>query len=799
MTKRVKKIEAIEKTAVFREFHWDSSVKKMNGDVAEFTDINIIYGRNYSGKTTLSRIFRAMEIGELCEHFENSAFRLSFIDNGVVTQNRLTDHETTIRVFNEDFVRENLKFIFNPEDTVEAFAVLGDGNVGIQREIDELESRLGVDADEDSTGLYAERRNAKHASRQNEHAFNDGKDRLEKQLREKAINKDIGIKYQSDRFGDQNYDVTKFRKDLSKVKETNYKSLSDEKVTQCENLIQEKPLHSIPPLNCQVLKFEDLVSKSKVLVNKHVSKSAKIDRLVENPLLNQWVKDGIQRHESRRDSCGFCDNLISEDRWTQLERHFDKESEEFVKEIEELIEEINEETNSVEVLRQSVLHKSQIYSRYHEQIDEVENLLEESTIAYIKSLRNLTSQLCERKNNIFGQVLFKETKNFSEKLSTVLFQYEELRTQANDYTESLSQDQTNAKHDLRLNEVYKYQIEIGYENQLDSISALEEVWNESRRACDEVDSQIENYEQLLDSKRGELNDESKGAAKVNEYLNNYFENQYLTLRTVQDEKSSIDSPQTQFEILRNGERAYNLSEGECRLIAFCYFMAKLEDINTKNSKPIIWIDDPVSSLDSNHIFFVYSLLRTQIVDSNSYAQLFISTHNLEFLKYLKMMKGTGYNDKKGYFIVSREIDSSTLQVMPKYLKNYVTEFNFLFDHIYRCSELNSVDDGDHSIVYNFANDARKFLEIYLYYKYPNQGMNPNTLKIFFGDDDLSSTIASRLLNEYSHMKGVLERGTTPMELPEARQIAKKILIGLQRDDAQYSDLLRSIGIDPESV
>ena len=36
-------------------------------------------------------------------------------------------------------------------------------------------------------------------------------------------------------------------------------------------------------------------------------------------------------------------------------------------------------------------------------------------------------------------------------------------------------------------------------------------------------------------------------------------------------------------------------------------LEKLEDVETKGSKPIIWIDDPISSLDSNHIFFVWCI------------------------------------------------------------------------------------------------------------------------------------------------------------------------------------------------
>lgn len=90
------------------------------------------------------------------------------------------------------------------------------------------------------------------------------------------------------------------------------------------------------------------------------------------------------------------------------------------------------------------------------------------------------------------------------------------------------------------------------------------------------------------------------------------------------------------------KKAFHLSEGECSLIAFCYFMAKLDDIETKGNQPIIWIDDPISSLDANHIFFVYSLINAEIVTPEKYKdggeikerdrfkQLFISTHNLDF-------------------------------------------------------------------------------------------------------------------------------------------------------------------------
>ena len=59
-------------------------------------------------------------------------------------------------------------------------------------------------------------------------------------------------------------------------------------------------------------------------------------------------------------------------------------------------------------------------------------------------------------------------------------------------------------------------------------------------------------------------------------------------------------------------------------LPFCYFMAKLEDVETKGSKPIIWIDDPISSLDSNHIFFVYSLINAEIIEKEEEINKFVA-------------------------------------------------------------------------------------------------------------------------------------------------------------------------------
>ena len=266
-----------------------------------------------------------------------------------------------------------------------------------------------------------------------------------------------------------------------------------------------------------------------------------------------------------------------------------------------------------------------------------------------------------------------------------------------------------------MREVSDFANSIQYSTEELRINGLKTIADTKTQEKADIDFKIQNQIKSIEDKERLMNDEEKGAMKVNEYLNNFFGHDFLKLKAL-EEPDQLGGKKIRFEIIRNGKKAHHLSEGECSLIAFCYFMAKLEDIETKGSKPIIWIDDPISSLDGNHIFFIYSLINAELTSKNAFEQLFISTHNLDFLKYLKRLKG---------FFIKPDGKKTEL---------FVTEFNYLFHQIFKCSQISTIDDSNYSTFYNFANNARKFLEIYLYYKYPDSSDESLKLQKFFGGD-----------------------------------------------------------------
>lgn len=794
----IQKIKRIGNFGVFNSFDWGAEVLDKNGNALSFKKVNIIYGRNYSGKTTLSRILRGIETGKLSDKFESPSFSVSFDDNTEITQDSLLNHDKKVRVFNEDFVRDNLRFINNPDDDIEPFAIIGDNNNKIEMEITALETELGSKEEGKETGQYALYVHLSKEYEEAKEAFTEKQRELDSLLKNKATNRETGIKYKADRFGDQNYDTRKLQGDIDVVLSPEHHVLTKEQLSQYEKLIVEKPLPSIAQIHVPKLQLQQLLTQAEFLITKKIGSSDKIEELAKEAILNRWVRDGLNYHKGKRDKCAFCGNSISEKRWEALERHFDEESDKLEKDIDLLISRIEKE----QVLANTSLtiNKSDFYSKFHSQIDELIKIKQKSLDRYNSYLNQLNDLLKERKNDILNpqkNILdnFKNLKEILDGFNDVCVKYEEICIESNAYTAFLAKEQQDAKHALRLIEVLNFISEINYKQKKLSISNAEDKSQTIKQKKDELEAIIRKKESQIIIKKQELNDEEKGAKKVNEYLNTFFGHQFLALAAQKKEDFTNETKRVRFEVVRDGKKAYHLSEGECRLIAFCYFLAKLDDTNTHGVKPIIWIDDPISSLDGNHIFFVYSLLRAKIVETEQYEQLFISTHNLNFLKYLKrLIPQKKEKEYLHYFIVVRHDKESTINTMPDYLKEYVTEFNYLFHQIYKCANIEAINDSNYTTFYNFANDARKFLEIYLYYKYPDNSGHMEKLTRFFGENKVPAVLADRINNEYSHMSGVFERGAVPIEVPEMKKAAQQILDVLKKDDGQYNSLLKSINI-----
>lgn len=791
----IKKFD-INNLGIFKDFEWDKNVVDDNGKIETLQNVNILFGRNYSGKTTLSRIFRGLELKCGLEKYESGSFKLELIDGKTIDEKSIANFTIPVRVFNEDFVKENLLFIGNPEEGVTPFAVLGE-NAQIESEIQELKGLLGSAEEENETGLYLERKNAVKDYQKVEKEIKKEKEWLEKKLSFKALDKGSGIKYLSHFFGDQNYTVGKLKDELKKVTQGN--QLADEQIVELKASLKEET-KQIPHISEHSLpSFEDVNQRIKAIVEQQIMSSGKIEELVRNAVANKWVEEGCKLHKGKK-TCLFCGGEITNNRWAELERHYDEATRKLKDKAEKAVDWLEEHIQVAKDLYK--ISPEKYYQHFKVEVEDINKDMDKLREKLFTVLNDILLQVKEKLEDIHSTPSYiKHTFDFSG-LNAIYSRIENLEKSATEYGAKLKQEQSKAQAKLRLSEVARFKEDIGYEEKVKLISDKEVVLKKKKEAKEAKEKTILSMQKAIKEKERLRQNEEEGARKVNAILENYFGHRFIELRAVKkDNEDGI-----YFDVFRGKQKAYNLSEGERNLVAFSYFVAKLEDVETVAEKPIIWIDDPISSLDANHVFFIFSLIDQQIVAKHQWTQLFISTHNLEFLRYLKRLHikelTIPYLDKKGdikqrgiqiqRFLLERKGNSSVISVMPKYMKEHVTEFNYLFHQIYKCSQ--AAENENYELFYNFGNNARKFLEAYLYYKYPDNDTNCLHKKMMrFFSDECAATTIDRIDNELSHLEGLMERGMSMSDHAEIKKCAQYILETIKtKDPDQYDAFLLSI-------
>ncbi|EAI9371426.1 RloC protein [Campylobacter coli] len=791
----------------YENFTWDNGLE-------EFKTINIFYGRNYSGKTTLSRIARSFELKKHNEDFLDGNFKIKLEDGSFLTQNDVINSNLDIRVYNSDFVKENLNYLYDKKGNIKGFKSIGVEQKDIKESIEKRKEILKT-RNEKLKDIQANRENISKTQQAKI-----------KTLNEKLIDKAKLVKSEPNLIKQgSNYDKRNLENDLIEIKDNiNAYILNNEEQNQLIKILEDKEKQNIIFKNTfNKDNFQGIFTYSLKILEKEV--------IIKENLtseLRKWLEEGLEFHKehSFTQQCKFCNNPLTLERIAWIENNIKDDSgekEQIEKELKDLLD--NFESYKLESKKLLLgIEYENFYSNYKDIFIGLKEQLGVSIANYNEELLKIEKKLTKKKKDVFTPMKLENINDFSDEILQILNKIENLCKENNEYAKNLLSKQDEARKKLRLNEVAKFAKDSDCFAKQDEIKNLGQKLSNMQSTIETEKNEINNYNLEIEKYKEKLSNLETSTSNINKYLKSYFGHNMLELKAKKDDKGQLNG---EFEILRNGKQAKNLSEGECSLVAFCYFVASLEDANTKDKNPIIWIDDPISSLDNNHIFFIFSLIEAKIakkIKDNKYSQLFISTHNLDFLKYIKRFKKskpkqnendkTDYEFPQYYFIeksIKENTETSEIKKLPKCLEKYTTEFNYLFEQIYKFKNIDDTynEDLKISLVYNFGNNLRKFLEIYLFFKYPNnfESLDKELIERFFNDTYQSdntdenhqrmiANITNRYQNEYSHLREILSRGMQPIDIEESKKIADFILKMIEKNDNnQFKALVRSISND----
>lgn len=752
----IKKIEKIKDFGVFEDYEWGDDLEK-------FKHYNFIYGANYSGKTTFSRIFRSFEEDKLHPDFEEGEFLVRIGNNQKISQNDLDDINN-VRVFNTGFIESNIGW-YGAKEGIDPILVLGKEDKALKQELEDKSTEL--------EGRKKDLENKRNSIEQKQSSINSD-------LSEAAriIKRAYSI---------TSYDRTKFKPYVERLEEEDPEDfiLSEENLVEKEDVFRreekdrKKKIEKLEAMNFSLKKF---YQKAKELIGKKITKGV-IQKLRKNPEINKWVKEGLKYHEDS-DKCHFCGQRLPSPRIDNLEEHFSEEYNELERRVTKLKEEISKEKKLLSGFEENLPHRSRFYDEFAKQYDEIKVDIKAKTKEYKEYLNYLIEKLKKKQENPFNSISIGDLDTSFSELEEEIEKVNKLIGENNRRTEKFDQAKQEAKEKILNHHAAEFINEKQYFEREDKIDELEEEMKDQKKEIGKLKRRIKDIER-------ELSDEAKGADKLNEYIKKILFSSDLRIQLTDKEKSTEeDETYKMFTITRAGKPANNLSEGEKTAISFAYFIAKLEDKNTNLKDTIVFIDDPVSSLDKDHLYSIFGIICEKFSSENC-RQLFLSTHNFEFFHLFKNEREISHNfgsNSVSLYLIKRfwnkSESNSTLKKLPESLKKYPSEYAYLFSQLDEFRERPSEDFEDYYLIPHIV---RRVVEGYVEMRLPSISSLKKKVDYLI-EENSQATQVYKYINEYSHQKQ-LQRNKRHPDLSETKKIVEIVVNSLKEKDKEHYEAL----------
>lgn len=739
----ITKIARLKHPGVLRDFTWPANLPS-------FGRFNLIYGWNGSGKTTLSRVFRAIEQRVACSPGEVTLF----IDGHQVTGQDFPKATVPVRVFNRDFVSENVFPVSGGE--VPPIFVVGKEGVEKQKEVD----RLKIERTAKETALQ-------HARSAHQQAERD----LDRHCVERArVIKDTLRVPGPGKYNDYNKADYRTRAGQMVVAgDAPSHRLSD---NDRGNLLVQHRANVKPKVATVSYRFPSLMQLHSDVANVLATTvaSSAIESLKDDPTLSDWLRHGLGLHKARAaQSCLFCEQSLPGARLSALESHFSAEYDRFLQRLDWQRANLSKLVDEAKGLR--LPDRMALYDDLAAEYD-----------SRCADLRGAVEQVSVFVGDLQGALHAKTSQPFKSvplelKLPTIdaetITRLNEIIARHNGACDDFQGRTTNARDRLALDLIAET---------LDEYSRLATAVKAASDAIGPLEHDVKRLTGDIGSLEREIVGHRQPAEELNEDLRKYLGHNELSLQV----------KETGYQLLRDGQLAETLSEGERTALALLYFLKSLRDRRFDLRQGVVVLDDPVSSLDANALYLAFGFIRHRTQDAG---QLFVLTHNFPFFRQVRNwfhhQKGQNkkdINQRPARFYMLDRVQASNprctaLRALDPLLEQYESEYHYLFACVHRAA--NTTGETELEQNYGLPNVARRLLEMFLAFRRPQiAGELWQKLKDVTFDEAKKVRIA-RFVHTHSHGDTVGEPEHDPSLLGEARAVLADLLELIKSEDAQH--------------
>ena len=657
-------------------------------DLVEIDDlkkVNFFFGNNGCGKSTIARLFYNYSQNESPIH----PFKNSSIDG-------FNRNEEEILVFDYDFIQNN--FYLNPE--LSGIFSLDEKN----EEIDKI--------------IKAEYQNLANT----EKSISDKKDEKQKltNLKNQAsknILEDCWIynKQFEEDFNKINLGKRKepFYEKLNEINQTEYSSKKLNYITEkykkyyLEELNKIEDNISFKNFNI-ILDFEKEFNNAleEIIIGSNDVPIASIINQLNN---SSWVRQGLNFLDKDKEvqDCPFCQQqTIDKNLLNQFKKYFDTTREEKIKNIQELYYNYTDILSSFE--------------------SNLEALIEKDLVKFdvLKIQKQLSDILTKNEKEVQTKIENPNEKKKLESIELIKIEIEKVNEIIRIHNEEVDNIKLNQQE--LTDEIWKY---ISHQVK-DKINSFKITNDSNSKQIEKLKAEIKVFEDAKIDSNGKIKEwqsqtvnTQKAVDNINDLL---LKNNFTGFKI---EKKETENKIDKYYILRQDETSANhifktLSEGEKNFIAFLYFYHLClwtDDTEKFAKKKIIIIDDPVSSMDSQVLFFVSTLIRRLIakkgkgkdqqgnnlidqLKNENLEQVFILTHNIFFYKEVALFFGKRICNSTSYFNVKKINNISDIERIAKHENVAFNDYQLLWQEIKK--------DDSEKISISLMNNMRRIIESY---------------------------------------------------------------------------------------